>query len=810
MSRSKLLIGISVIAFGASSLAAQTTVSGSNTASNDIRNESDGGLAGSSTITQDGNDNTATVRLRSTNGATNVSVIQQRGDRLVAVHDINGNNNNATTRQGQRLTGTADEQSTIRIRGNSNTASVQQDGRFNSSTVNQGITFTSTTQLFDTRGTADRTDDVAIGDPNTTEQPNPTPQIGTTFAAAPGENRETRTVVAESVRSANNNTATVDQQGTGLVSVVEQRRGANDTLAASRNTARVVQRSDVGTTATRRATVNIRQETAGNSAEALQFQGTADAPHEALIRQRNTGAGTGGFAVQAAADNASNTASVAQSGLGMRAQVNQNGRSNNAQVSMGPGGGTTTGTAAAPTADQAAVDRNGGATGEQSPSSAFQGNRVLVNQTGRSHTAFVVVGNTTSGFGRGNVAIVNQGIAVETQNNANNTGGGNFGFAKVRQRGNLEQVTITQTFGANNGTNDATRFAEADTNQFSIRGNIRSTQNGNNRLSATQVGTDNDLRNDQTNAGDITQTGTDEFGFPTTNTVSGRNQSLVAQNGLNGFVDIRQNAIGVTATVTQRVSSSNSTVDVRQGMGAAIRASTDTGPNTGTAIGAGTRDDPATATNEETGGSGANTRFSSATVTQELDRNDTVVRQDGFSLVAQVSQLGSGFAAGTAGGSAGEFRNRITIDQTGTGNFASAYQAPTVRPSGGDTGTATTANPESGMTGQEGFFAGGRRSAEINILQSNSNNSATVEQYGRGQLARIVQSGTGGRARIVQLEGATNATAIIRQSGTNNNFEIIQDTPGQFFRVTQTGNGNTVATSQQSVAGTSTGSTNNF
>jgi hypothetical protein len=62
------------------------------------------------------------------------------------------------------------------------------------------------------------------------------------------------------------------------------------------------------------------------------------------------------------------------------------------------------------------------------------------------------------------------------------------------------------------------------------------------------------------------------------------------------------------------------------------------------------------------------------------------------------------------------------------------------------------------------LLRGGARSAELNILQSGSTNSATIEQRGRGQFARIEQGpGTGNTASILQDVAATNATAIINR-----------------------------------------------
>jgi hypothetical protein len=108
-------------------------------------------------------------------------------------------------------------------------------------------------------------------------------------------------------------------------------------------------------------------------------------------------------------------------------------------------------------------------------------------------------------------------------------------------------------------------------------------------------------------------------------------------------------------------------------------------------------------------------------------------------------------------------------------------------------GPSAAADPGSGQSGDPFFFAGGARSAEINILQSGSSNRATVEQRGRGQLARIEQGpGSGNAATILQEVNATNGTAIILQTGSNNTYDVVQTGAGQYVLVRQTGNNNTV------------------
>ena len=165
-----------------------------------------------------------------------------------------------------------------------------------------------------------------------------------------------------------------------------------------------------------------------------------------------------------------------------------------------------------------------------------------------------------------------------------------------------------------------------------------------------------------------------------------------------------------------------------------------------------------------------------ADVTQGGTRNVADIGQWGVSLRAVVEQSGSGMAA---------LPNRVTIRQRGRGNSAAALQSANVGPS-------SAADPASGHAGDDFFFAGGARSAEIVILQSNIGNSATVTQRGRGQMARVEQTGPRNRASILQEAGATNASAVIRQTGSDNSYSVTQSQPGQFLLVRQSGSNNAV------------------
>jgi hypothetical protein len=173
---------------------------------------------------------------------------------------------------------------------------------------------------------------------------------------------------------------------------------------------------------------------------------------------------------------------------------------------------------------------------------------------------------------------------------------------------------------------------------------------------------------------------------------------------------------------------------------------------------------------------GSATMNLTADVTQSGTRNFAVVGQWGTNLRATVEQLGSG---------APSLHNGVSISQLGRTNSATARQTANVGPS-------AAGDPASGQSGDEFFFAGGARSAEIVISQSSSGNSATVEQRGRGQRARVEQSGESNVGSILQLEAAANATAILRQTGNRNSYAIEQNQAGQYIVVSQTGNENAV------------------
>jgi hypothetical protein len=224
-------------------------------------------------------------------------------------------------------------------------------------------------------------------------------------------------------------------------------------------------------------------------------------------------------------------------------------------------------------------------------------------------------------------------------------------------------------------------------------------------------------------------------------------------------VDAGQSGNNLTATFWQKLGSFENAAAVQQGTG-----STATADFSSTFFGSIATD------------VGARARHLTARVTQGAGRNNAQVRQDGVGLTATVEQLGTGAA---------NFSNSVRVAQQGSGNTATARQSAAV-------GASSSSAPSSGQAGDEFYFAGGARSAEITILQSNSGNTANAEQRGQGQVARIEQSGQNNVASIVQSELATNATAVIRQAGDANSYSASQDQAAQYISVSQTGTGNAI------------------
>jgi len=363
-----------------------------------------------------------------------------------------------------------------------------------------------------------------------------------------------------------------------------------------------------------------------------------------------------------------------------------------------------------------------------------QGNGSSINQSGQGHSASLT--NSSSRIPRDARSNVSEITQTGTRARAEAFQFGNGDRSTINQNG------TGQTFGSGATLQQAQPFASVSQRQFQAVSNV--SQSGDNFAEVTQgLGSNSSVTIDQIDSGD-----TD---------VRQSNRALVAQYGDRNTTEVRQDAMNGGAIVWQQARLVQSSVSIDQGKGS-VNAAAFTAPNQPIV--------PANGTSRDV----------QANVSQSGAFNATVVRQDGVTLRATVDQGGTGTAAN---------RNSIRIEQTGSGHSATARQFAEVGPS-------DSAAPSAGEAGDPFSRAAGVQSAEIVILQSNMSNSATVEQFGRGQFARIEQTGQNNIASIAQLVAATNAVAVIRQTGNGNSYSVQQTQAGQYIMVSQTGNNNTV------------------
>lgn len=443
-----------------------------------------------------------------------------------------------------------------------------------------------------------------------------------------------------------------------------------------------------------------------------------------------------------------NRSAIRQRGDSNSAQVTQTGDRNLSQIAQGVDAGSNSD-----------YDSPGFFNTDAGVSRAGNSNRATVSQVGDDLVSTIRQRAGASGVAaNGNIARVTQ------------RGGGSSSTIVQESRGNIADV-----FQYEGGTAAATRNTVAITQQNSSataannpvsanRANVAISGQGNS-TTLTQNGLNNNARVSQglgqLNTVQIAQVGID-----------GTNTATVGQYGVSNAITIGQNSVTATANVWQQPGpassrSSNNSAEIQQGTG-----TTGSAPFSSGFFGS-------------TAPSGNQTRNLAVSVVQgngsgPASWNVAQVRQDGTDLAASVQQAGTGVSG---------LPNIVKIAQQGGG--AGANRAVALQ--GAGVGPSAATDPASGQVGDPYFFAGGARSAEINILQSGSSNSATIEQRGRGQFARIEQGpGSGNLASILQDVGATNATAIIQQTGSNNSYNVVQTAAGQYVTVSQTGNNNTV------------------
>jgi hypothetical protein len=656
MITTRLFLSISILAFAAGSVSAQTnTTQNSQTGVGNVANvdnTASGNVGNSSTIIQNGNSNTATVFQRE---LYNRSFIQQAGNFNEAVHQQSGNSNSADSRaSGDRL------KTAVAQVGNSNSANVAQVGASNISTVRQGYV------------------------------------LDTEFPAG-------------QFRPADQNAASVDQNGYGLSSEVGQRGASVSAPAANANVAFVYQRSSMSTTSSQQLS-RIIQESRGNYAEAFQYVGSPDAPNSSTITQRNS-RGTDGTAAS------SNWASAAQEGAGHTTVITQDGNRNSSTVRM-QGGGTVSEAA----------------------------NRVDVNQSGSDLVAAYRVRPLVSGGASGNTGTIEQA--------------GNSHTATVYQFGIGDRASVSQVNGNAPSTYASGEVAKADSFvSQNARGNtVTVRQTGDNLADVTQAfGEKNVTVIDQVDAGDL-------------GGARSRNSAIISQYGISNAIVSSQNAMASSSTAWQKVGSSNNAVTIGQGTGGTALESTTSivgfgaGPQgAGSAqlktdvVQAGSRnratlyqDGNALTSAVTQEGSGTSSFANVVFVSQTGSGNSAIAYQGSAVGPSSAGDPKSGNSSAENGGAAadefyfagGARSAEIAILQTSSGNRASVYQY----------GRGQLARIEqSGANNEAGILQDiNATNATAVIRQSGSDNRYFIQQVLAGQYVVVSQTGANNVATNVQ------------------------------------------------------------
>ncbi|HEU0044539.1 hypothetical protein [Sphingomonas sp.] len=442
----------------------------------------------------------------------------------------------------------------------------------------------------------------------------------------------------------------------------------------------------------------------------------------------------------------SNRSAIRQAGNPNSATVTQAGLRNLSQIAQGIDAGANQDFDSATFFNANGVARTGG------------NNRVSISQVGNDFTSTV---RQRARAGGGQAADDNR-VTVSQR------GAGNSSSVVQESRSNFADI-----FQRDGGITAATRNTTSVV-QGNATAGAGATISSNNRVNVAVSGQANSSTTTQdglNNGAEVTQ----GLGIGGTVQViqvgsAGLNRVAIAQYGDSNGVIVSQNTAGATATVWQQAGapsarSRNNAVEVQQGTGTTGTAAFSAGffGNTAATVGAATN--------------GLSANVVQGNNPDSASWNLTQVGQDGVNLAATVQQLGSGTSS---------LANVVRIAQQGSANTAVAIQRAGV-------GSGTSSAAATGQPGDPFYFAGGPRSAEITILQSGTGNSATVEQRGQSQLARIEQGpGGGNTASILQETSAAFATAIIRQTGSNNSYAVTQDTANSYVLVSQTGSNNTV------------------
>ena len=801
-----LFVGISTLALAAGTASAQTNNNQVNTSgSGSVGFCNNSGTSGNiCRITQVGNNDQASVNQ---GGTRNTGIITQIGDNDSASISQNGNDNFGQLLQGTSTQRASNNSSTLYQQGFLNSTTVRQNGDYNYSYITQqggeqDPNSTTGASLAGSGNIVTVTQNTSQSSSTQIRSYSEVQQIGNRNSVSVVQNGVTQTSYIQQGYSnegttyfSNSNSATVLQNGSNGVSNIQQ-YGYNSGETASNNVANVAMDSESstgsnvvgpngGSTANRS---DVYQYSSGNSALVRMTGGNnangtgtrgSDTRNGSIIRQQNSDQ-----------DSSVMSNNVARAFIGrgdqLRSYIFQDGRNNFAEVTLASG-----------------------VAGSNTALNRTTGNSSTLNQTGNGSVGIVVAqaGRGQTGQGIGNIVLITQSASA---NYATPTGGvtgftagsetayfpGSRGlYAVSYQQGQFGDLSINQSDtnagGGGSGTtysNGAVARSRAQVFQAGRLMSATVNQVGDNFADVTQgrLGLDvsSRLTLQQTDAGDtsVAGGGFDPQGNPINSFNRQSNTATIVQYGNSNTIFAQQNTRAGSATIFQNGGSTNN-VDMQQGTGSTQFFNGDS-PNTISAS-------PST---------GGNTQNLTASITQGGSNNGMRVRQDGTSLVATVSQLGTGTGAPIAanagnaqGGTQGNNTNAgniIQVIQQGTNNQATARQTANV----GQSAAGSVASGTGAAAASPGAFTGGARSPEINILQGGTGQRAFAEQRGKGQVARIEQSGTNNTAGILQDTGATNATARITQSGTGNSFFVVQTQPGEFINVNQTGSNNTAVT----------------
>lgn len=804
MLRKSLLLGLSTAAMTVG-LAGTASAQTGNTQSGNCTTAT-GGISAGGTCVVDNNapgndDNLAFV---SQSGEDNFARITQRGDENVGIIEQQGQRNSSTIRQdGDDHFADSDQ------RGIDNQSTINQGDDENSATVNQ--TGDGGNRSFVGQGTVPGSPAGTV-DPDAGENNVVTVnQNGTNLASIVNQRRLTAAEVGTVAGSgfegpADDNSATVTQTGTGSLSNLAQLSRGN--VARVQLGGGGLDAGGAGTTQQQGRPIVARNESVVTQYN--QFFVTSPTTGQLVSPPRNAGDPVGG-PTPTNNPRSDNLADVSIIGIGNGSRVEQNGVLNSASVAMLGGGAGNTGS----TTDTSNPN-NVGPNGNQLPANRRQGNDSIIFQYGRGNVASVSSGGLG---GQGNQSMINQGTFTDFGPGRTEGSLARDHRAFSFQRGILDNLTINQENNLR-GPNGAAQGASfADVSQRTLNSTVYLEQRGTNTASVSQGGGvnpgDNSARIRQQDAGDVAgSSGGGIFDDPATANTVARNTAQITQAGIGNTLTVDQDARNATAIVWQQNGSRGNSVEIEQGTGAQGAGGNNAldngavGSQGGFLAGDGT-DIPlgGTSATVDASDTGFNALRLTADVTQNGRGSRARVRQDGQDLSAVVTQSGTA----TSGGAPAVSNNFVGVSQINALNSATVNQT-------GFSLSATVDQRGSGTLGTDGVT---RRNL-VTIQQTNSNHRAIARQTVDVNPSGPDSSPTGTSPAAGPPAGDPNASAfrfaraagrqsaeitIIQRGATlatgdpgGNDAFVEQQGDGQFARIEQEGRGNNAGIQQQTGA----------